>query len=72
MPTTVLDGLVERYGLETPGAVGEFVAGAVLKHSRDLNLARETALGSKLEAHPGVRHPAGLRHRPPGRRAARA
>lgn len=48
MLTTVVDGLVERYGLQEPGAVGEFVAGAVLKHSRDFNLARETVLGSKL------------------------
>ncbi|MEU0375186.1 acetyl-CoA C-acetyltransferase [Streptomyces sp. NPDC006283] len=44
-----LDGLVERYGLREPGAVGEFVAGAVLKHSRDFNLARETVLGSGLD-----------------------
>ncbi|UYQ63710.1 acetyl-CoA C-acetyltransferase [Streptomyces peucetius] len=44
-----LDGLVERHGLREPGAVGEFVAGAVLKHSRDFNLARETVLGSGLD-----------------------
>ncbi|WP_405617651.1 acetyl-CoA C-acetyltransferase [Streptomyces sp. NBC_00076] len=50
MLTAVLDGLVERCGLEGPGAVGEFVAGAVLKHSRDFSLARETVLGSKLDA----------------------
>ncbi|MEU9628680.1 acetyl-CoA C-acetyltransferase [Streptomyces luteogriseus] len=48
MLTAALDGLVERYGLQGPGVVGEFVAGAVLKHSRDFNLARETVLGSKL------------------------
>ncbi|MET9395045.1 acetyl-CoA C-acetyltransferase [Streptomyces sp. NPDC006624] len=48
MLTAALDGLVERYGLHDPGAVGEFVAGAVLKHSRDFNLARETVLGSAL------------------------
>ena len=47
--TAALDGLVERYGLQEPGAVGEFVAGAVLKHSRDFNLARETVLGSALD-----------------------
>ena len=47
MLTAALDGLVERYGLEGERA-GEFVAGAVLKHSRDFNLARETVLGSKL------------------------
>src|SRR3954454_13749211 len=50
MLTAVLDALVERNGLQEPGAVGEFVAGAVLKHSRDFNLARETVLGSKLDA----------------------
>ncbi|MFF4748324.1 acetyl-CoA C-acetyltransferase [Streptomyces sp. NPDC002514] len=49
MLTAALDGLVERYGLHGPGAVGEFVAGAVLKHSRDFNLARETVLGSTLD-----------------------
>ncbi|GAA2560735.1 MULTISPECIES: acetyl-CoA C-acetyltransferase [Streptomyces] len=50
MLTAALDGLVERYDLGAPGAVGEFVAGAVLKHSRDFNLARETVLGSRLDA----------------------
>ncbi|MGW7076757.1 acetyl-CoA C-acetyltransferase [Streptomyces sp. NPDC054866] len=50
MLTAALDGLVERYGLEGEGVVGEFVAGAVLKHSRDFNLARETVLGSRLAA----------------------
>ena len=49
MLTAALDGLVERYGLEGERAVGEFVAGAVLKHSRDFNLARETVLGSGLD-----------------------
>ncbi|MES5824369.1 acetyl-CoA C-acetyltransferase [Streptomyces sp. RG80] len=48
MLTAVVDGLVDRFGLRDPGAVGEFVAGAVLKHSRDFNLARETVLGSRL------------------------
>jgi acetyl-CoA C-acetyltransferase len=48
MMTAVVDALVERHGLQEPGAVGEFVAGAVLKHSRDFNLARETVLGSRL------------------------
>ncbi|MEU3556653.1 acetyl-CoA C-acetyltransferase [Streptomyces fragilis] len=50
MLTAALDGLAERYALQEPGAVGEFVAGAVLKHSRDFNLARETVLGSRLDA----------------------
>ncbi|MFC8431474.1 acetyl-CoA C-acetyltransferase [Streptomyces sp. NPDC057253] len=49
MLTAALDALVERHGLQEPGAVGEFVAGAVLKHSRDFNLARETVLGSQLD-----------------------
>src|SRR3978361_276805 len=49
MLTTTLDGLVARVGLQ--GAqVGEVVAGAVLKHSRDFNLTRESVLGSKLSA----------------------
>ncbi|MEU8628577.1 acetyl-CoA C-acetyltransferase [Streptomyces sp. NPDC048669] len=48
MLTAALDGLVERFGLQGQ-RVGEFVAGAVLKHSRDFNLARETVLGSRLD-----------------------
>lgn len=50
MLTAALDGLVERFGLQGQ-RVGEFVAGAVLKHSRDFNLARETVLGSRLDPH---------------------
>ncbi|WP_394433246.1 acetyl-CoA C-acetyltransferase [Streptomyces sp. SGAir0957] len=49
MLTVALDGLAGRFHLHEPGAVGEFVAGAVLKHSRDFNLARETVLGSMLD-----------------------
>ncbi|RAJ57310.1 acetyl-CoA C-acetyltransferase [Streptomyces sp. Amel2xB2] len=49
MLSAALDGLVERYGLTGERGVGEFVAGAVLKHSRDFNLARETVLGSRLD-----------------------
>ncbi|MFD1827693.1 MULTISPECIES: acetyl-CoA C-acetyltransferase [Mumia] len=48
MLTAALDGLVARYDLEGE-RLGEFAAGAVLKHSRDFNLARETVLGSKLD-----------------------
>ncbi|MFI8005485.1 acetyl-CoA C-acetyltransferase [Streptomyces sp. NPDC086010] len=48
MLTAALDGLVDRFGLRGE-RVGEFVAGAVLKHSRDFNLARETVLGSALD-----------------------
>ncbi len=47
MLTAAVDGLVTRYGLAGE-RVGELAAGAVLKHSRDFNLARETVLGSKL------------------------
>src|SRR3569623_3662374 len=47
MLTATLDGLVTRFGLEGE-RVGEVVAGAVLKHSRDFNLIRESVLGSRL------------------------
>jgi len=47
MLTAAIDGLVARFGLEGE-RLGEVVAGAVLKHSRDFNLAREAVLGSKL------------------------
>lgn len=50
MLTAALGGLVERFGLYGERAVGEVVAGAVLKHSRDFNLARESVLGSGLDA----------------------
>ncbi|HIE3926159.1 TPA: acetyl-CoA C-acetyltransferase, partial [Pseudomonas aeruginosa] len=40
-------GLVERYNLHGE-RLGEVVAGAVLKHSRDFNLTRECVLGSRL------------------------
>ena len=48
MLTAALDGLVARFSLQGE-RVGEFAAGAVLKHSRDFNLARETVLGSALD-----------------------
>ncbi|MCW2619198.1 MAG: fadI [Modestobacter sp.] len=49
MLTATLDGLVARFGLQDQ-QVGEVVAGAVLKHSRDFNLTRESVLGSRLSA----------------------
>ena len=49
MLTATLDGLVARFGLQGE-QVGEVVAGAVLKHSRDFNLTRESVLGSRLSA----------------------
>ncbi|KPA99336.1 acetyl-CoA acetyltransferase, partial [Pseudomonas asplenii] len=42
-----LQGLVERFGLHGQ-RLGEFAAGAVIKHSRDFNLARETLLSTTL------------------------
>src|ERR671913_2404569 len=50
MLTAALDGLVARFGLAGV-RLGEVVAGAVLKHSRDFNLTRETVLGSRLDPH---------------------
>jgi len=47
MLTAALDGLVARFGLQGE-RIGEVAAGAVLKHSRDFNLARESVLGSAL------------------------
>jgi acetyl-CoA C-acetyltransferase len=47
MLVAALDGLVARFGLSGQ-AVGEVAAGAVLKHSRDFNLTRESVLGSRL------------------------
>jgi acetyl-CoA C-acetyltransferase len=47
MLTAAVDGLVERAGIAGE-ELGEVVAGAVLKHSRDWNLVREVVLGSKL------------------------
>ncbi|WP_085111168.1 acetyl-CoA C-acetyltransferase [Mycolicibacillus trivialis] len=50
MFTAALDGLVDRFGLagERLDAV---IGGAVLKHSRDFNLIRESVLGSKLSSY---------------------
>ena len=49
MLTAAIDGLAKRYGLAGE-RLGEVVAGAVLKHSRDFNLTREAVLGSALAA----------------------
>jgi acetyl-CoA C-acetyltransferase len=47
MLIATLDALIDRFELD--GAqLGEVVAGAVLKHSRDFNLTREAVLGSRL------------------------
>ncbi len=54
MMTAALDGLVDRYGLKGQH-VDEVVGGAVVTHSRDFNLTRESVLGTRLApSTPGV------------------
>jgi len=50
MLTAALKALVDRFGLRGE-TVGEVAAGAVIKHSRDWNLARESAQGAGLDPH---------------------
>lgn len=50
MLTAALDGLVARFNLQGE-RLGDVSAGAVLKHSRDFNLAREAVLGTALDPH---------------------
>jgi acetyl-CoA C-acetyltransferase len=47
MLTAALDGLVDRCGLQGE-RLGEVAGGAVLKHSHDRDLARESVLGTRL------------------------
>ncbi len=47
MLTAALDGLIDRFGLEGE-RLGEVAGGAVLKHSRDRDLARESVLSTRL------------------------
>lgn len=48
MLTAAIEGLAQRYKLQ--GArLGEVVAGAVMKHSRDFNLTRESLLSTSLD-----------------------
>jgi acetyl-CoA C-acetyltransferase len=47
MLTATLDALITEYSLEGR-LLGEVAAGAVLKHSRDFNLTRESVLGTRL------------------------
>jgi acetyl-CoA C-acetyltransferase len=49
MLTAALDGLIARYALEGE-RLGEVAGGAVLKHSRDRDLTRESVLGTRLAA----------------------
>src|SRR4026207_2271340 len=57
MLTAALKAVVDKYGLKGE-RIGEVAAGAVIKHSRDWNLARECTLGSGL-------HPTTPGHDPP-------
>jgi acetyl-CoA C-acetyltransferase len=47
MLTAALDGLIDRFGLADE-RIGEVAGGAVLKHSHDRDLARESVLGTRL------------------------
>ena len=49
MLTAALDGLIDRFGL-AGRALGEVAGGAVLKHSRDRDLTRESVLSTRLAA----------------------
>jgi len=54
MLTAALCGLVERFKLQGE-RLGDVAAGAVIKHSRDYNLVRESVLSSGLDPHtPGL------------------
>lgn len=49
MLTASINGLASRYNLQDK-KLGMVVAGAVLKHSRDFNLVRESVIGSVLDS----------------------
>ena len=52
--TATFRALVDRFGLAGQ-RLGDVIAGAVMKHSRDYNLVRECVLGSGLDPHtPGL------------------
>ena len=75
MLTAALDGLIDRFGLEGE-TLGEVAGGAVLKHSHDRDLTRESVLSHPPRPRdPRLRRPAGLRDRPrdgdPGRQQDR-
>ena len=54
MMTAALQGLVDRFGLKGQH-IDEVTGGAVVSHSRDFNLTRESVLGTKLApSTPGV------------------
>src|SRR5690554_4432046 len=47
MLTAAINGLVDRFKLKGE-RLGEVAGGAVMKHSRDFNLVRESVLGTQL------------------------
>jgi acetyl-CoA C-acetyltransferase len=54
MLTAAFRGAVERFGLAGL-RLGDVIAGAVMKHSKDYNLVRECVLSSGLDPHtPGL------------------
>ncbi|MGI9261572.1 MAG: acetyl-CoA C-acetyltransferase, partial [Woeseiaceae bacterium] len=54
MMTATLEGLVSKYDLKGQ-KLGDVALGAVIKHSKDWNLARESVMGSGLSLNtPGV------------------
>src|ERR1700721_3871362 len=54
MLTAAFRGAVERFGLAGQ-RLGDVIAGAVMKHSKDYNLVRECVLSSGLDPHtPGL------------------
>src|SRR6187549_1944991 len=48
MMVAALNGLIERYHLQGQ-LLGEVAGGAVIKHSRDFNLMRESVMGTTLD-----------------------
>ena len=48
MMTAALDGLIKRYRLDGQ-LIGEVACGAVIKHSREINLTRECVLSTSLD-----------------------
>lgn len=50
MRTSAVKALVDKYGLNG-GAISQVAAGAIIKHARDWNLAREALPASGLDPH---------------------
>lgn len=48
MMVAALNGLIERYGLQGQ-LLGEVAGGAVIKHTREFNLMRESVMGTSLD-----------------------